>query len=67
MRAEAVNVNSKNWRQRVVGSAAVLLFAAFALRLAYDLISPILPLLCVSVCLAVAGWLYVDWRRRRRY
>ena len=54
----------KSWRQNIFWGAVVILFAAYALNYAYELIRPLLWLACPLSVIGVGFWMYFSWRRR---
>ena len=54
----------QNFASRLFWATAAVLFAAYALRYAYETILPLFWLACPLLVVGVGGWLYFSWRRR---
>jgi hypothetical protein len=59
-----MNYQPEHWTRRVVGSLVLLLAIALGTRLAWDMLSPVVPALVAVVTLGVVyGLLFQKWRR----
>ena len=53
-----------SWRSKVFWSAFVLLYAAYALRMGYELLKPVIPALITLAVLIAIIWFFVMRQRR---
>lgn len=54
----------QSFASRLFWVAVSILFAAYAIRYAYELIRPLLWWACPLLVVGVGAWLYISWRRR---
>jgi hypothetical protein len=59
-------VIGSNWRTVVFWSSYVLLAACLSIRMAYELLKPMLWFLLPGGFFMICAWLYWQWRRRER-
>lgn len=57
-------MNGGSWRWKAFWTMYVVLFVAYGIRIAIELLVPVLPYLLCGTVVCLVVWLYISWRRR---